>query len=164
MNTQLNLFPVSTEKTGAIFSDCHKYRFVLWRVWDNSLPKLMFIGLNPSTANEIKPDATITRLIGLVKHFRYGGFYMLNLFTFISAHPLDLLTCENPTFQANEFLNLYAEKSEKIVFAWGNFKQAKERSKEVINMFPGAYCLIKNMDGSPRHPLYIKSDVELIKY
>ena len=38
---------------GAEFSPCKKYRYKLWRIWDDTLPLVMFIGLNPSTADEI---------------------------------------------------------------------------------------------------------------
>jgi hypothetical protein len=152
------------EPNGAIFSEDRKYRFVLWRIWNYSKPKIMFIGLNPSTANETDPDNTISRLVGLVKKWGYGGFYMLNLFTYITPHPEELINCSNPLLLSNEYLLEYSEKAEIIVFAWGNFKQAKERAKEVISMFPDAFCIIKNKDGSPRHPLYVPANVELIKF
>ncbi|PHM62792.1 DUF1643 domain-containing protein [Xenorhabdus ishibashii] len=37
------------------------YRYDLWRVWDESKPNVMFIGLNPSTADHEINDNTITR-------------------------------------------------------------------------------------------------------
>jgi hypothetical protein len=43
-----NLF----EDNGAEFSTDRKYRYALWRKWDAINPLAMFIGLNPSTANE----------------------------------------------------------------------------------------------------------------
>ena len=47
-----------------IFSECRQYRYTLWREWDllNS-NYAMFIGLNPSTADEWKDDPTIRRCI-----------------------------------------------------------------------------------------------------
>lgn len=47
------------DKDGAIFSDDRKYRFALFRMWDLKAPNVMFIGLNPSTANEHDNDPTI---------------------------------------------------------------------------------------------------------
>lgn len=35
---------------GAVISICEKYRYKLWRIWDKEKPKLLFIMLNPSTA------------------------------------------------------------------------------------------------------------------
>jgi hypothetical protein len=162
-NIMNNLFDLP-EPDGAIFSEFRTYRYVLWRIWNDSLPKVMFIGLNPSTANENKSDPTINRIKSMVKSWGYGGFYMLNLFTYITAYPEELKKCGDPVGLSDYYLLEYAKKSEKIIFAWGNFKEAKKRAKEVEKLFPDAYCLVKNKDGSPRHPLYIKSGIKLIKY
>ena len=51
---------------GAELSECRTYRYVLWRIWDNSKPKIMFIGLNPSTADENTDDNTITRTVAKI--------------------------------------------------------------------------------------------------
>ena len=52
---------LGTAQSGAIFSDCMKYRFRLWRSWNPELPRVCFILLNPSTADEIENDPTIER-------------------------------------------------------------------------------------------------------
>ncbi len=80
---------------GAIFSDDRQYRYCLYRQWNEGKPMVMYIGLNPSTANENKNDNTITKLIKISDKNEFGGFYMLNLFAWISSKPEDLLTCEN---------------------------------------------------------------------
>ena len=54
-------------KTNAIFSECRKYRYALCRIWDDSKPYAMFIGLNPSTADETEDDPTIRRCINYAK-------------------------------------------------------------------------------------------------
>ena len=152
------------ESNGAIFSLHGKYRYVLWRIWNNNLPKIMFIGLNPSTANGNNDDPTIRKVKKIAYNLKYGGIFMLNLFTYVTAYPKEL---EGKNFNiklADEYLKYYASQSKKIVFAWGSFKQTTKRSKEVINMFPNAYALHINKDGSPKHPLYVKSDTKLIKY
>lgn len=164
MTNQLALFNNDSISSGALFSECHKYRFVLWRIWDNDLPKVMFIGLNPSTANEISDDPTIRRIKSFAKKWGFGGFYMLNLFTFVTAYPKELLTCENPKWQADYYLKLYATKCTKVIFAWGSFIEAKERANEVTKNFPDAEVMGINNDGSPKHPLYLKSDTIPQKY
>src|SRR5687767_11368229 len=82
--------------SGAEFSPCGNYRYKLWRIWDRALPKAMCIGLNPSKANAGKNDPTISNLITALKVLGYGGFYMMNLFAWISSNPNDLLTCGDP--------------------------------------------------------------------
>ena len=64
---------------------------------------------------------------------------------------------------ADGWLTDTANKCDKVVFAWGNFN-VNGRDKEVIKMFPDAYALHINKNGSPKHPLYVKSDVLPIKF
>lgn len=138
---------------GAEFSQCGKYRYKLWRIWDESLPKAMCIGLNPSTANVSRTDPTITNLIIMLKNLGYGGFYMMNLFAWISSKPKDLLTCENPLGENNSKLKEVESICEDVIVCWGNFKQAEKRIKEVLPNYPNAKCFGINKNGTPFHPL-----------
>jgi len=149
---------------GAEFDKERKYRYALWRHWGHSdKGKVMFIGLNPSTADESLNDATIRRCINFAKSWGYGGMYMLNLFAYVSTDPKQLIL--DTDIELNNFhLMEYAGKSEKVIFAWGAFKQHSKRMQEVIAMFPDAYCIGKSKEGFPKHPLYLKSDLLPIKY
>lgn len=154
----MNLF----EENGAIFSSDRKYRYALWRTWQRELPTVRFIGLNPSTANESKDDPTIKRVKAIAANLGYGGVVMLNLFGIISADPKVLKTCSDPIGENDHWLKEYG--SGDVVFAWGNFKEAEQRSKVVSAMFPDAYALHINKNGTPKHPLYCRKDIKLIKY
>jgi len=46
-------------KTDAKLSICCTYRYTLWRTWAESKPYAMFVGLNPSTADEDKEDLVV---------------------------------------------------------------------------------------------------------
>jgi hypothetical protein len=62
-------------KQDAEISSNKRYRYVLTRIWNGALPTLLFIGLNPSTADAQEDDATIRRLISLTRNWKhYGGF------------------------------------------------------------------------------------------
>lgn len=148
--------------SGACFSECHNYRYYLWRIWDETISKVMFIGLNPSTASETNDDPTIKRVIHFAKGWGFGGIYMLNLFPFISTDPKYLQMTKTDINE--KYLKEISAKCERIVFAWGTFKEAKTMSNNIIKMFPEAYALKINNDGSPRHPLYVKGNIELIRY
>lgn len=154
------------EDNGANFSEDGNYRYSLWRIWDKGLPLVMYIGLNPSTANQDKNDNTITKLIKVSKNNGYGGFYMTNCFAYVSTDPK--LLKRNPMSDEwnNDTLSVTAYKCKNVVFAWGNFDVVKEtgRDKELIEMFPNALCLFQNKNGSPKHPLYCKDDTQLIKF
>jgi hypothetical protein len=149
---------------GAEFSDCRNYRYVLWRIWDVSKPKVMFIGLNPSTANEVSDDPTIRRVKSMAKGWGFGGVYMANLFSFVTAYPDELLKCPDPVNGNDLWLYKIAAQCNEVVFAWGSFKEAQERAKKVIAMFPNAKALHINKNGSPKHPLYIKGDTIPVLY
>lgn len=144
-----------TMRSGAEFSPDRKYRYALWRIWDESKPLVMFIGLNPSTANETETDPTITRVMGFARSWGFGGFYMMNLFAIVGSDPKILLTERDPLGDNDRWLVEISEKCDRIVFAWGVFKQAKIRRAEVAAKFPRAYCLKKTKDGHPWHPLYV---------
>ncbi|WP_276483583.1 DUF1643 domain-containing protein [Paraflavitalea pollutisoli] len=151
---------VKLEGFGAAFSDCRQYRYALWRIWNPDKGLVMFIGLNPSKANETKPDPTITRVIGLAAAWGFGGVAMTNLFGVVSPDPNVLIQHPDPVGDCDRWLPVIAAKCQRVVFAWGAFKQAKHRVDKVIAMFPDAYCLKKTKDGSPWHPLYIpKSNI-----
>ena len=80
---------LNTDK-GAIFSANKKYRYLLWRCWNPELPKVLFIGLNPSTANATDNDATTRRIDSLSKQLGFGGFVLGNCFPYIATNPKDL--------------------------------------------------------------------------
>lgn len=154
--------------SGAEFSECRKFRFALWRIWNESLPYVMFIGLNPSTANETEADPTIKSVIRIAKHNGFGGVYMMNCFPFVSTDPNQLEAYRfDPTLAINdERLSQVRIVCSEVVFAWGNFPivQKLGRDKQLVEMFPEAKALHINQNGSPKHPLYCRSNSALIPY
>lgn len=147
---------------GAHFSECRRYRYALWRIWDRSKPLVMFVGLNPSTANETEADNTIKSVTRIAAHNGYGGFYMMNCFPYVSTDPEQLRDYGNTALN-DEWLKKVASACKDVVFAWGTFSIVKElgRDKEMSSMFPGAFALHINKDGSPKHPLYCSSKSSL---
>jgi hypothetical protein len=145
----------------AFFSDCGKYRYQLYRIWNESLPLAMCIGLNPSTANSDDDDPTITRLIGILKSNGYGGFHMMNLYGLISPHPEDITAHPNPEGDTNKWIFNVRQLCQDVIFCWGNFKQAQYRGKKMAQKYPEALCFGKNKNGSPKHPLYLPKEVRI---
>jgi len=152
-------------KTDAILSDDRKYRYVLSRIWDESKPTVMFIGLNPSTADETTNDPTIIRCIEFAKSWGYGGVYMLNLFAFRATQPEDMFQANEPIGIDNDnYLMEYSKKCDKIICAWGNHGKFKDRSNEMKSKLNNLYYLKLNQTGEPAHPLYLKSDLVPISF
>lgn len=108
-------------KKGAIISDCETYRYRLWRIWNENAAKIMWIMLNPSTANAEEDDPTIRRCIGFARNWGYGGIYVENLYAYRSTDPKELKTAADPEGPANrDHLISMMNDSEKIICAWGN--------------------------------------------
>ena len=89
-------------KSEAILSVDRKYRYVLTRTWDETLPNIMFVGLNFSTADETTDDPTIRRCINFAKSWGYGGLYMVNLFAYRSTNPNNIRIVDNPIGDDND--------------------------------------------------------------
>lgn len=154
---------------GAEFSDCRNYRYALWRIWDSSKPLVMFIGLNPSTANETDNDPTIKSVCRIAKNNGYGGVYMMNCFPLVSTDPSRLQEVYDCLHETEDIENMrwlleVRRKCKDVVFAWGNFKIVEQRAKSITGYFKDAKALHVNKNGSPKHPLYCKGDIQLIKY
>lgn len=151
---------------GASFSADRKYRFALWRIWDETKPLVMIIGLNPSKADEGEDDPTIKSVCRVTKFNGYGGFYMMNCWAYIATNP-DLLKI-NPISESwnNDMITAVTAKCKDVVFAWGNFKILKTtgRAQELISMFPRAKAFDLNKNGSPKHPLYCRERTPFISY
>lgn len=149
-------------ETGATFSPCKKYRFELWRIWDARTPAAMFIGLNPSTANESHDDPTIRRCIGFARRFEYGGLVVCNLFAYCATDTKEMLAAGDPVGRDNDaYLIKNAKDAGIVIAAWGNNGRYLNRSGSVGAMIQNLYCLKLNASGEPAHPLYLPKDAQL---
>jgi len=159
----MNLFKELEVLKEAKFSKDGKHRFSLSRTWDEEKGKVVFIGLNPSTANEENDDPTIRRVTRFAKDWGYGGIVMINLFTMITPYPKEL-DPNRFTDLADWIIREESQKCNKVICAWGSFKIAKMRGLEVMTWLGECYALQINRDGSPKHPLYVKADIEIVRY
>lgn len=166
----MSVWPVFfANDTDAKFSDCNKYRYALWRKWNENLPPLVFLMLNPSKANEVDNDATITRCIGFAKREGSGGIIVANMFALCSTNPAGLYTAADPIGPENAvWLERVCQCASKVVVAWGNEPIARGREADILNLLNvqgiPAYCLGKNKQGSPKHPVRLHGDTPLIPY
>lgn len=150
---------------GATFSPCRTWRYRLWRQWGSG-PTFVVIGLNPSTADETQDDPTIRRCIGFARREGCGRLEMLNLFGYRSPYPDDLYGQDDPVGPDNDDTILtVAQTASVVVAAWGAEKIARERAREVQLSLAAVgvpvLCLGRTAGGSPRHPLYLRSETAL---
>lgn len=141
-------------KKGALFSDCGQYRFILWRNW-NALPKILVVGLNPSTADCSRDDATTRKVTSFAKKWGYGGLFLMNCFPYISTDPKGLVNYDS-LGENDQWLRYIKKEVGLTIFAWGNFEAVTKlhRDSAMARMFPNAKVIDFNLNGSPKHPLY----------
>ena len=142
----------------ARFSNDKKHRYKLSRHWDLNKPQILYIMLNPSIGNENIDDPTIRRLLSFTRKFDYGGFFVGNLFTYITPNPKTLDTSIGLTNKNLNILHNLVSKVDKVVYAWGNSIEEPNEFKKFIS---GPMCFGKNLNGTPCHPLYLPSSSEL---
>lgn len=153
-------------ETDAVISDCGKYRYLLRRTWDHSKPRVLYVMLNPSTADASIDDPTIRSCVRLAKSWGYGGIEVVNLFGWRATDPDELPKQFDPTGPDNEGVVENAiNRCDIVVFAWGVCKFAERRGRKLRDTVrrhrPMVYCIGKTKDGHPKHPLYIKSGTPL---
>ena len=143
------------------------YRYKLWRLWDPDQPAVMFLMLNPSTADAENDDPTIRRCMGYAQDWGYGGLYVGNLFAFRTSSPRALFQVSDPVGPDNDLaLQQMAAKSQCVILAWGmNGARCPQRVVEVVGLFreqlDKLFCLrLLDRSHHPAHPLYQRKDCE----
>lgn len=156
------------------FSPCRKYRYTLWREMGdlftaNNTEFIQFIGLNPSTADEVQDDPTIRRIMDFSKQFGFQNLCMTNIFGWRDTDPKEMKKQADPIgLEDNDWLLRVANSAKMIIVAWGNDGEHLKRGQRVGDLLrqfsPKVYCLGTNSDGSPKHPLYLSSSLRPVRY
>jgi hypothetical protein len=164
---------VKTEATdsGATFSECMKYRYKLWRVWNTKSPLLYFILMNPSTADEIKNDPTIERQCRRARSLGFGGLVILNCGAIRETNSETAWSDDDPVGPDN-LAHIEAEVTSNptaiFVAGWGKPAKSYGADVDILSLFSRLsvplWCLGVNKDGSPKHPLYVSYNEKLRIY
>lgn len=157
-----------TEEREAVLSPCGRYRYLLTRRWSDG-PPLVFVMLNPSTADALVDDPTIRRCRDFARREGFAGLTVVNLFALRSPHPRDLLPSVDPVGGNVDALINVIPWAERVVVGWGKAPITRlpigvEQIDLVRSLRPDLYCLKLNGDGSPQHPLYIPKTQPLIRW
>jgi hypothetical protein len=169
---------------GATISMCGKYRYRLWREWrspdtprqhwrwlqrDYGYAKsVVFVMLNPSTADGERDDPTIRRCVNFAKRFRYDRLDVINLFAYRATDPKALLALndvDDPVGPDN--LDAFADtlmSAGVVIAAWGTHGRHLGQDETALGWIEQyahvtPYCLGSlTRKGCPRHPLYVRND------
>lgn len=143
----------------AIISECGRYRYRLARRWGPG-PAVLFIMLNPSTADAEQDDPTIRRCVGYAKALGAGSLEVVNLFALRATDPNELARDVAPVGPANNsHIWEAAQRAEMVICAWGAHPEARHRARQVVDLLHAAgarpMCLRRTKAGHPAHPLYL---------
>lgn len=163
MSKQQQLFATGTPFfRGAEFSPCRRYRYSLERRWGPLVTnprQIMFIGLNPSVADENQDDRTIKRLVGFSKSWGYDAFVICNVFAYVTPEPMEMLKQSDPIGPLNDDrICKNIDRSEAVVACWGNHCPL-DRQRTICELIESAcysvYCFRTTKKNRPEHPLYL---------
>lgn len=156
----------------AVFDEAREYRYLLTRIWDPAIPPVVFVMLNPSTADALVDDATIRRLVGskgFARQLGAGGAVVVNLFALCSTDPRALRHHGDPVGPLNDaFIRQATDGASVVVAAWGAAGVEHGRGEQVTETLRRRgivlHCLGRTSTGQPRHPLYLPSLAALEPY
>lgn len=149
---------------GATISQCGAFRYRLWRRWDEFGAPLIFVMLNPSTADAMQDDPTIRKCIGFAQRLGYGGIEVLNLYAYRATKPADLKRAGYLVGPANDahiadVIQDHASERDNVICAWGANARGLSRPGDVLrllrNLGVRARALQFTNDGIPAHPLML---------
>jgi hypothetical protein len=150
----------------ALYSPCLRYRYGLSRVWEATGPGLLFVMLNPSTADEHRNDPTIARCEARARRLGFGGVRIANLFAFRATRPAELRRAADPVGPENDaLLRDWSRKAALVVAAWGVHGSFRGRDRAAIALLgPELHHLGLTRAGHPRHPLYVRNETPLERF
>lgn len=134
------------------------YRYTLYRRWERHGFTILWVMLNPSTADDKFEDATIRRCIDFSDRWGYGAMYVGNLNPYRSTNPnlVQEMPIEIALLNTNHLVDM-VNLSDKVVCAWGTMGLTKPPA------FLGAntWHLGLTKEGYPKHPLRLSKDTTL---
>lgn len=150
----------------------NEYRYTLKRIWDEAKPHILFVMMNPSTADIDVDDPTVAKCGRLARKWGYGGLYVGNTFAYRATEQKRLLEVEDPVGPENDrYLIEMARDSDVVVFAYGTpvDKRLRARGEQVARLLcekasvtPQVLRLSKQ--GIPWHPLYLPETVVPVEW
>lgn len=172
---QLALPGVTPQRLGqmstAVFSQDHRYRYRLVRIWNTARPVLSVVMLNGSIADEHSDDPTITRWEKRASWLGFGGLIVRNAYGAVSTDPRKLRAMEDPVGPRNDRELVLATRWPVTVLGWGTHAQAERVAAVMAILLAG--CRVHGTalavlgwtkHGQPRHPLYMPVKTPLQRY
>jgi hypothetical protein len=158
----------SRRRFGAHYSACGLYRYRLWRAWGDGGRTILWVMLNPSTADHLgNNDPTIERCERRSVRWGYGRMEVVNLFALRSPYPAALRKADDPVGPGNDrAIQRAARRADTVLCAWGALGGHLGRAGGVMALLAPKplLCLGRTGGGAPAHPLYLPYDRQPVPY
>lgn len=167
---ELSVYLEQQGTSAAVFDSTRReYRYLLTRIWDKAIPPVVYVMLNPSTADAMADDPTIRRCTSFAKREQAGGIVVVNLFALRSTDPRALLHHADPVGPVNDvFIRHAVRGAHRVIAAWGAAGVQHGRGQRVTEALLASgvdvRCFGTTSTGQPRHPLYLPSGAVLESY
>lgn len=152
----------------ATFDETRTYRYTLGRRWKPGGSRVCFCLLNPSTADEHVLDPTLTRCLGYAKRWGFHAMEVTNVFALRSTDPKGLRGVDDPVGPENDaYIVDIARGADLLVVGWGTHARLNDRQERVLDLLrpvSSPMCLGVTKHGFPRHPLYLRADLEPVAF
>ena len=155
----------------AYISTCGTYRYWLTREWDESNPLLVWLMLNPSTADASQDDATMRKCMSYARKWGYGGITVINVYALRSRDPKNLWKVSDPVGpHNNRWISLWMgyarRRGSKIICGWSKHPKP-ERIDEILEIAENERVdleVVEMGQHGPKHPLYLKGDLKPVRF
>lgn len=156
-----------TAERWAVFSPDGLYRYAIGVTWNNSLPVFDICMLNPSRADERKPDPTFTRVMHFAAQEGCGAVLIRNLAARVETNSWKLWLCHDPIGTDNgKVLGIKIPGSMRVG-AWGALDKRKRLRLGSSLSIARRYftsALRVGKTGEPWHPLYLPNDTRIAPF
>ncbi len=157
-------------EAGATFSPCRRWRYLLWRRWDEAKPVANFLMLNPSTADEVKLDPTCARARDYAERWGYGALIVTNVFGWRATDPARMKAVEGSGRSGKRCR--HREGGEGIGDRGLRLGESRCVSRALFTQVRALltksriklHVLRVNANGEPAHPLYLPGRLEPISW
>lgn len=166
----------------AEFSLCGRYRYLLRRCFDGDVlaaPKnpVLFVMLNPSTADALWDDPTIRKCRGFAAAWDCGSLEVVNLYAWRATDPKELAVARREGLlevpENREAIYEAVGRASLVVAAWGAHSAARlDCARPPRNVLRArldergltCHAIRISKDGQPCHPLYMPYTERLKPY
>lgn len=145
----------------AVQSADNRFRFRLSRYLSMGDRTVVFVGLNPSTADANNDDPTIRKCAGFARLWGFNHLVMVNIYAWRATRPKDLLAQMERDIavpQNEEEVRIATDTADLVIAAWGatKLRLKGQALANTVACLPHTRVLrFTEKTQKPEHPLYV---------